>query len=112
MKEMVVRLIELETDKVILEYDVSQEILDKFSETQEEEDNLDKPYMALVDAEYMALLSLKPTSQFTINKKRYVVLDVPNIDADEGTLDLFVEEYVSTTVSSSSGFGKKKKKRR
>lgn len=105
---MVVKVIDLDTEKELLVYDAYQEVLDLFSETKEEEEALEKPYMSLVTPEYLSLMTLRDKGLFIINKTNYLVVGEPEVNADEGAHIIYVEGYKATKKSPSRGkFGKK-----
>lgn len=96
----------MNTEKELLSYDVYQEILDMFSETKEEEEALEKPYLSLITPEYASLMTLRDTSVFIIDKTNYIVVGEPEVNADIGEHLIYVEGYKATKKSTGK-FGKK-----
>ena len=107
---MIVKIINIDgDDKEILVYDVYQQILDKFSDTEEEEAELDQTYMTMVTPEYMSLLALRDKSLITIKKTNYFVAGEPELNIDEGEYLIFVEPHKATKSKKKGGFGGRSK---
>ncbi len=90
---MIVKIIDLETEKVVTEYEVYKDIQERYAANEKEFKKLDQPYIPLVTPEYLALINLKDKSLVTIDECKYMVIGEYELDTDEGIISIYVEQY-------------------
>ena len=109
---MIVKVINIENEKVVLEYDIYEDIQSRYSETEAEFNKLDHPYLPLSTPEFTSLMAMRDKSMLTTKSGKFMIIGELDIDAEEGIATFYCEEYKSSKpkkeeVAKKSSFGRK-----